>query len=82
MAAATAEAGFDASVEGRSVTDLEIDYGVFADLAESRRSLFFLRAPLPYEQMSPEVAAVYCDAMATGPEASARAARLAELAWG
>src|SRR5262245_31035705 len=65
MAAAAAEAGFDTSVEGRSVTDLEIDYGVFADLAESRRSLFFLRAPLPYEQMSPEVAAVYCDAMAT-----------------
>jgi hypothetical protein len=79
MAAAAAEAGFDTSVEGRSVTDLEIDYGVLADLAESRRSLFFLRAPLPYEQMSPEVAAVYCDAMATDPEASARAARLAEL---
>ena len=79
MAVAAAEAGFDTSVEGRSVTDLEIDYGVFADLMESRRSLFFLRASLPYEQMSPEVAAVYCDAMATDPEASARAARLAEL---
>jgi hypothetical protein len=79
MAAAAAEAGFDPWVEGRSVTDLEIEYGVFADLAESRRSLFFLRASLPYEQMSPEVAAVYCDAMATDLEASGRAARLVAL---
>jgi hypothetical protein len=79
MASAAAEAGFDTSVEGRSVTDLEIDFGVFADLAESRRSLFFLRASLPYEDMSPDLAAVYCDAAATDPGAPMRAKRLAQL---
>jgi hypothetical protein len=76
---AAAEAGFAGDVAGRSVTDLEIEFGVLHDLDQSRRSLVFLRATLPVDEMSPPLAAVYSDAKAGDPEAAARAARLAEL---
>ena len=50
-AAAAAEAKLPGDVSGRSVTDLEIAYGVLADPEQRRRSLFFLRDPLPYDAM-------------------------------
>ena len=76
---AAAEAGFEGDVAGRSVTDLEIEFGVLHDLGQSRRSLVFLRAPLPVDEMSPLLAAVYSDRKAVDPEAAARATRLVEL---
>ena len=56
IAAAAKEVGFSAEVEDRSATDLEIDFGVFHDVEQRRRSLFFLRRPLPYEKMGVKAA--------------------------
>src|SRR5580704_11783745 len=52
---ATEEAreGFSADVAGRSVTDLEIDFGVLSDPQQQPRSIFYFRDPLPYEAMPP-----------------------------
>jgi hypothetical protein len=55
-------------VTGRSVTDLEIDFGVFHDPEQRRRSLFFLRGPLPYADMG-ELAARYSDEYRTDSDA-------------
>ena len=43
MAAAAREAGFDRPVAGRSVTDLEIDFGVLASVDQRRRCFFYFR---------------------------------------
>lgn len=77
--AAAHEAGLPGEVSGRSVTDLEIDFGVFHDEEQQRRSLFFLRAPLLYASMQPETAAEYSDAFATDADAPHRVDRLEKL---
>lgn len=51
IAAVAAEEGFEADVVGRSVTDLEIDFGVLSDPAQITRSYFYFRQPLPYSAM-------------------------------
>jgi tetratricopeptide (TPR) repeat protein len=79
IAEAANEAGFKTDFEGRSVTELEILFGVFVDLNQSRRSLFFLRAPLPYDEMLPETAQMYCEAKCVDPGARVREAKLAGL---
>ena len=61
MAAAAQEAGFNQSVAGRSVTDLEIDFGVLSNSDQQPRCFFYFRAPLPYDQMPPTVAAEYSE---------------------
>jgi hypothetical protein len=55
------EAGFQTEVAGRSVTALEIEYGVLGRAGQRERSHFFLRDPLPYADMPPEVAARFSD---------------------
>jgi len=59
-------------VTGRSVTDLEIDFGVFRDPEQRRRSLFFLRDPLPYDTMGAN-AVRYADTYAPAADEGARA---------
>ncbi len=55
MQAAAAEAGFRADVGGKSVTALEIEYGIFKESPEQqRRCFFYLRDPLPWGRMPPE----------------------------
>jgi hypothetical protein len=76
--AAALEAGIEGDIAGRSVTDLEIDFGVFRDPEQRRRSLFFLREPLPYDRMG-ENAGRFSDAHARDPEAATRVARLKQL---
>ena len=78
MAAAAAEEGFAADVAGRSVTHLEIRYGL-ADPKQQPRSFFYFREPLPYRDMPRDVAALYAEAHDTGPGAAERAQRLAAL---
>ena len=78
-AAAAAEIGYRTDVAGRSVMDLEIDFGALHDPEQGRRSLVFFRAPLPYHTMPPETAALYCDGIDTRPGAASRVARLAQL---
>lgn len=77
--AAASEVGFSAEVAGRSVTDLEIDFGIFADPVQQQRSFFYFRAPLPYAEMPPGVAALYSDAHDNEPGAPTRTSRLAAL---
>jgi tetratricopeptide (TPR) repeat protein len=54
-----------------SITALEIEYGLFTNPTDSRRSFFYLRGPLPYHQMPADLAALYTDEH-TNPEAFAR----------
>jgi hypothetical protein len=58
MTAAAQQQGFQADLTGRSVTALEIEFGILKeDPTQKRRSLFFFRRPLPYGEMPNEVAA-------------------------
>lgn len=77
--AAAQEEGFDCDLVGRSVTDLEIEYGVLRDPDQQHRSMFYFRKPLPYAQMPQDIAAFYSDANDLDPAAADRAKRLAVL---
>jgi len=52
MAAAAQEIGFDTELRDKSVTALEIEFGILKQDADHRRRRFFyFRDPLPYGQM-------------------------------
>jgi len=76
---AAREAGLDADVAGKSVTELEILFGVLCSADQTRRSWFYLRDPLPYDAMPPAVAARYSEAHAGEPEAADNAQKLRAL---
>jgi WD40 repeat protein len=76
IAAAAAEEGIATDVKGRSVTDLEIRYGVLDDPGQQPRSYFYFREALPYGDMPREVAALYSDAHGSGGESRDRLAEL------
>ena len=77
--AAAQEEGFAAEVAGRSVTDLEIDFGVLSDPEQRERSYFYFREPLPYAAMG-DAAADYSEEFdAKDPEAHERALKLLAL---
>jgi tetratricopeptide (TPR) repeat protein len=77
--AAAAEVGFAADIAGRSVTDIEIDFGVLTDSEREPRCFFYFRDPLPYRAMPPEIAALYSDAFVDGHVSADRTSRLAIL---
>lgn len=79
MAAATQEAGYQADVSGKSVTALEIEYGVLDQPEQRRRSHFYFRRPLPYDRMPPATAALYSEAHNPQPGAADAAQRLKAL---
>jgi tetratricopeptide (TPR) repeat protein len=78
-AAEEAHKGFSTNVAGRSVTDLEIEFGVFSDPEQQPRSIFYFRNPLPYEDMPQATAALYSDAYDSDPAAADRLKRLETL---
>ncbi len=47
--------------KGKSVTALEIEFGVLASSEQLNRSVFYLREPLPYDKLSPDKAAKFSD---------------------
>jgi tetratricopeptide (TPR) repeat protein len=59
--AVAVEARFSTEVADRSVTDLEIEFGVLSDPEQQPRSFFYFREPLPYAEMPTEIAALYCE---------------------
>ena len=61
MKAAAEEAGYAADLTGKSVTALEIEFGVLDSPDQRKRSRFYFREPLPYDKMSDAVAAIYSD---------------------
>lgn len=79
MAAAVAEEGFAVDVVGRSVTDLEVRFGVLTNQEGPPRCFFYFREPLPYRDMPSSTAALYADAYDKAPGAVGRAKRLVEL---
>jgi tetratricopeptide (TPR) repeat protein len=78
-AAEEAQEGFSSGVVGRSVTDLEIDFGVFSEPDQQTRSFFYIREPLPYGEMPPKIAVLYSDACDMDPAAADRVSRLDAL---
>ncbi len=61
MKAAENEKGFTSTIENKSITALEIEYGVLADADQKLRSRFYFREPLDYDKMSPEKAKEFSD---------------------
>ena len=79
ITAAAREEGFSGDIVGRSVTDLEIRFGILDDPEQQPRSFFYFREPLPYTAMPPALAALYSDAHGSDPGAAERSRRLAGL---
>jgi tetratricopeptide (TPR) repeat protein len=79
LQAAAREAGLPEPDVGRSVTELEIDFGVLASPSQRHRCFFYFRKPLPYHEMPPKEAALYSDAYGGTPEAEAAVERLTQL---
>ncbi len=61
MKAAEKEKGFTSKIKDKSITALEIEYGVLTDEAQLHRSRFYFREPLAYENMPLEMVKEYCD---------------------
>lgn len=78
-AAEEARQGFSADVSGRSVTDLEIEFGVLSNPEQQPRSFFYFREPLPYAEMPVEIAALYSEDYAADAAQAERKERLATL---
>ncbi len=76
MQAAAQEAGHKVDLTGKSVTALEIEYGVLDSADRRGRSRFYFRAPLPYERMDPKTAAGYSERHTGKKDAPAHQARL------
>ena len=79
MATAASEAGLDDDVAGKSVTELEILYGVLRHTDQQRRSWFYLRDPLPYNAIPPQVAKRFSDLHSGDPEGANSARKLIDL---
>ncbi len=78
MRAAAEEAGFGKAVAGKSVTALEIEYGILDSEEQRQMSRVYFREPLPYGEMDPATAAEYCDLKA-GPDGAEAYLRLEAL---
>ncbi|TSA27605.1 MAG: DUF4062 domain-containing protein [Bacteroidetes bacterium] len=61
MTEAVTGEGLKTDLKGKSVTDLEIHFGVLASREQLSRSAFYFREPLPYEQFTPNRAAMFSD---------------------
>jgi tetratricopeptide (TPR) repeat protein len=47
--------------KGKSVTALEIEFGVLVNPEQIKRSMFYFREPMDYSKFNPEKAALYCE---------------------
>lgn len=65
------EQGSAIASAGQSVTALEVEYGVLTSEDMLRRCHVFLREPLPYRAMPPQIAARYSDEHGPGNASSA-----------
>ncbi len=70
MQAAAQEVGFQADLRGKSITALEIEFGVLGSADQKRRTHIYLRNPLPYNTMDPATAADYSDKHNPAPGAA------------
>jgi hypothetical protein len=80
MEAAAREAGFQTGLLGKSVTALEIEFGIFKGSTEQpHRCFFYLREPLPYDKVPNDLRAAYSEKFATDDQAPARDKALTDL---
>lgn len=80
IVSAAQEQGLLIAPEGKSVTAVEIEFGILKDdPAQIRRSLFFFRRPLPFERMPEDRRALYSDAFSPDAHVRAGHSRLAAL---
>jgi len=77
--AAAQESGFRTEVEGKSITALEIEFGILGNPGQRARSFLYFRRPLPYDEMDPGTAARYSEAHGREPGAQQVAQRLNAL---
>lgn len=61
MKAAVIEKGEEIETKDKSVTALEIEYGILNDKKQLKRCYFYFREPLPYDEMPTELVKVYND---------------------
>jgi tetratricopeptide (TPR) repeat protein len=61
MADAVVGEGLKVSLKDKSVTDLEIEFGVLASREQLVRSAFYFREPLPYDEFPAQRAKLYSD---------------------
>ncbi|MEI6674349.1 MAG: DUF4062 domain-containing protein [Verrucomicrobiota bacterium] len=79
---AAREQGMVTSPAGKSVTALEIEFGILRDPenpGQKQRSVFFFRQPLSYDAMPEAVRADYSDAHSPDPQVRAGHAKLTAL---
>ncbi len=76
MAAATQEASFESDLEGKSVTALEIEYGVLKSPSQQKRCFFYFRESFDYDRMTLAQSSHFSEQHAGEP---ARAERLRAL---
>ena len=80
ITAAAREHGFPTSSADKSVTALEIEFGILhEDPTQRQRSLFFFRQPLPYDRMTEVQRAAYSDADSPDPQVRASHGKLVAL---
>ena len=78
MKQAQQEAGYSSPINKKSITALEIEYGVLNSADQRKRSYFYMRETLPYDKMSEDTAAIYSDAKAGNLDAAKRLIELKE----
>lgn len=61
MKDAEKEKGFESKLKDKSVTALEIEYGVLANNEQLSRSFFFFREPLPFDEIPENIRAEFSD---------------------
>lgn len=79
MLAAAQEAKYEGELAGKSVTALEIAFGVLGSADQRRRSRFYIREGLPYAEMDPGTAAELSDAHSSEADAPAHHQKLQAL---
>ncbi|WP_231684103.1 DUF4062 domain-containing protein [Phosphitispora fastidiosa] len=81
MKAAMQEKNFktDVDIKGKSVTALEIEFGVLDSPKQRKRSFFYFRNPLPYAAKPLETAAQYSEEFNNRPQAKDARERLKGL---
>ncbi|MBM7096444.1 DUF4062 domain-containing protein [Bacillus sp. H-16] len=77
--AVTQEAQYDEDYFGKSVTALEIEYGLLNAEEHETRGFYYFREPLPYDQMDTTTAAVYSDEYGEGEESRENYRKLLQL---
>jgi tetratricopeptide (TPR) repeat protein len=77
---AAEQQGFATQAAGKSVTALEIEFGLLREDPEQQpRCLFFFRRPLPFDRMTEAQRAEYSDAASPDPAVRTGQARLEQL---